>query len=230
MGDMNTPARAVADTPQRILDVAEHLVQTRGFNGFSYADIAAEVGLTKATLHYHFATKAELGRRLIERYTAAFAGALHRIDSAAPGAPARLRAYIKLYADVLAENRMCLCGMAAAEYGTLPAPMQKALLTFFAANEVWLTQLLDQAQNEGYLCLRAPPREEAGMMMSALEGAMLVARAMGDPIRFERAAASLLAQLEQPAAPSPARSLRNRGNVARPPLGKPRRSRVLQRR
>jgi TetR/AcrR family transcriptional regulator, transcriptional repressor for nem operon len=226
---MTTPASAAADTPQRILDVAEHLVQTRGFNGFSYADIAAEVGLTKATLHYHFATKAELGRRLIERYAAAFEGALHQIDSAAAGAPARLRAYVKLYADVLAEDRMCLCGMAAAEYGTLPAPMQKALQTFFAANEVWLTRLLDQGQSEGYLCLRAPPREEAGMMMSALEGAMLVARAMDDPIRFERAAASLLAQLEQSGGTSPARSLRARGKVARARLPKQRRSRTLRR-
>jgi TetR/AcrR family transcriptional repressor of nem operon len=226
---MNTPVSEAADTSQRILNVAEHLVQTRGFNGFSYADIAAEVGLTKATLHYHFPTKAELGRRLIERYAAAFAGALHKIDTAAAGAPARLRAYVKLYADVLAENRMCLCGMAAAEYGTLPAPMQKALQMFFAANEVWLTRLLDQGQNEGYLCLRAPPREEAGMMMSALEGAMLVARAMGDPIRFERAAASLLAQLEQSGAAAPAHSLRDRGKVARPRLPKQRRPRTLRR-
>ena len=226
---MNTPASEAADTPQRILNVAEHLVQTRGFNGFSYADIAAEVGLTKATLHYHFPTKAELGRRLIERYAVAFALALHKIDTAAAGAPARLRAYVKLYADVLAENRMCLCGMAAAEYGTLPAPMQKALQMFFAANEVWLTRLLDQGQNEGYLCLRAPAREEAGMMMSALEGAMLVARAMGDPIRFERAAASLLAQLEQSGVASPARSLRDRGKVARERLPKQRRPRTLRR-
>jgi len=225
---MTTPS-AAADTPQRILDVAEHLVQTRGFNGFSYADIAAEVGLTKATLHYHFATKAELGRRLIERYAAAFEGALHKIDSAAAGAPARLRAYVKLYADVLAEDRMCLCGMAAAEYGTLPAPMQRALQMFFAANEVWLTRLLDQGQTEGYLCLRAPPREEAGMMMSALEGAMLVARAMGDPIRFERAAASLLAQLEQSTGAAPARTLHGRGKIGRARLSKPQRSRTLRR-
>ena len=226
---MTTPASAAAATPQRILDVAEHLVQTRGFNGFSYADIAAEVGLTKATLHYHFATKAELGRRLIERYAAAFEGALHKIDSAAPGAPARLRAYVKLYADVLAEDRMCLCGMAAAEYGTLPTPMQKALQMFFAANEVWLTRLLDQGQNEGYLCLRAPAREEAGMMMSALEGAMLLARAMGEPIRFERAAASLLAQLEQSTGASPARNLHARGKIARARPPKPRRPRTLRR-
>jgi TetR/AcrR family transcriptional regulator, transcriptional repressor for nem operon len=226
---MNTPASEAADTPQRILDVAEHLVQTRGFNGFSYADIAAEVRLTKATLHYHFATKAELGRRLIDRYAAAFAGALRRIDSAAADAPARLRAYVKLYADVLAEDRMCLCGMAAAEYGTLPAPMQKALHLFFAANEVWLTRLLDQGQNEGYLCLRAPAREEAGMMMSALEGAMLVARAMGDPVRFERAAASLLAQLEQSGASSPAAGPRRRGKVTRARRPKQRHARLLQR-
>jgi TetR/AcrR family transcriptional regulator, transcriptional repressor for nem operon len=226
---MNTPASEAADTPQRILDVAEHLVQTRGFNGFSYADIAAAVGLTKATLHYHFATKAELGRRLIERYAAAFAGALQRIDSAAPGAAARLRAYVKLYADVLAEDRMCLCGMAAAEYGTLPVPMQKALQLFFAANEVWLTRLLDQGQNEGYLCLRAPAREEAAMMMSALEGAMLVARAMGDPNRFERAAASLLAQLEQSVASSPAARPPRRGKIARARPPKQRHARTLRR-
>ena len=61
-----------ADTAQRILDVAERLVQTRGFNGFSYADIAEALRVTKASLHYHFPSKAELGRRLIERYEATF--------------------------------------------------------------------------------------------------------------------------------------------------------------
>jgi TetR/AcrR family transcriptional repressor of nem operon len=48
------------------LDIAEQLVQTRGFNGFSYADIAAEIGISKASLHYHFPTKAMLGERLID--------------------------------------------------------------------------------------------------------------------------------------------------------------------
>jgi TetR/AcrR family transcriptional repressor of nem operon len=51
----------------QILDVAEHLAQVRGFNGFSYADIAAELGITKAAVHYHFANKSELGRALVVR-------------------------------------------------------------------------------------------------------------------------------------------------------------------
>ena len=57
------------DTADQILDVAEHLVEVRGFNAFSYADVGTELGLTNAALHYHFSTKADLGEALISRYT-----------------------------------------------------------------------------------------------------------------------------------------------------------------
>src|SRR5271168_5491364 len=76
------PSRTAAPTPAAtaILDVAERLAQTRGYNGFSYADIAAELGVTKASLHYHFPSKAELGRALIVRYHGLFGAALDSID------------------------------------------------------------------------------------------------------------------------------------------------------
>src|SRR5919204_7031631 len=97
---------ASRDTPQRILDVAEQLVQLRGFNAFSYADVAGELGITKASLHYHFAGKAELGEALVERYAARFAAALDAIDAAGGDAPAKLDAYARIYADVLRRKRM----------------------------------------------------------------------------------------------------------------------------
>ena len=75
------------DTPARILDSAESLVQLRGFNGFSYADVAAELALTTASLHYHFPGKSELGRALITRYATRFNAALAHIDSAGGAAP-----------------------------------------------------------------------------------------------------------------------------------------------
>src|SRR5687768_16413337 len=115
---MTNMEEVAADTPTRILDAAERLVQERGFNAFSYADIAAELGLTTATLHYHFASKAELGRALINRYAERFGQALSRIEAATPDAGARLRSYADLYAGVLSAKRMCLCGMLAAEYST----------------------------------------------------------------------------------------------------------------
>src|SRR5271154_5221953 len=103
-------------TAGRILDAAEALVQTRGFNGFSYANVAAELGITKASLHYHFASKAELGEALVVRYSARFAMALDAIDHGERDAAEKLLAYAQIYSGVLREERMCLCGMLAAEF------------------------------------------------------------------------------------------------------------------
>ncbi|NUU19784.1 TetR/AcrR family transcriptional regulator [Cellulomonas humilata] len=188
-------APPTADTRTRILDVAERLVQTRGFNGFSYADVAAELGIAKPSLHYHFATKADLGEALIRRYAARFAAALVSIADRPDDARNKLDAYVALYTDVLRDQRMCLCGMLAAEYPTLPAPMRAAVTAFFDDNETWLEQVLDAGRAQGALRLTGPSDEAARIIVGGLEGAMLVARSHGDPVRFETAAGRLLADV-----------------------------------
>src|SRR3954453_197302 len=175
---------ARTDTADRMLDLAERLVQTRGFNGFSYADIASALEVTKASLHYHFPTKAELGRRLIERYNNAFTGALAALDESGADAREKLRAYVDLYAGVLRNERMCLCGMLAADYATLPEPMKSAVNRFFEANERWLAIALEQGRTAGELRFAGPPLEVARLLVSSLEGAMLVARSFNDVSRF----------------------------------------------
>jgi TetR/AcrR family transcriptional repressor of nem operon len=190
-----TNGRRRGDTPARILDSAERLVQARGFNGFSYADVAAELGVTKASLHYHFPGKDELGEALIARYAERFASALRSIEAELPDAPSRLDAYVRLYADVLQGERMCLCGMLAAEYETLAAPLRRRLIGFFDDNEAWLARVLEQGRADGSLHFDTPPRDTARLIVSALEGAMLVARPYGDLDRFTSAARGLLATL-----------------------------------
>jgi TetR/AcrR family transcriptional regulator, transcriptional repressor for nem operon len=192
---MDKRRRAEGDTAVRILDVAERLVQIRGFNGFSYADVAAELNITKASLHYHFPGKAELGEALITRYAARFAQALTEIDARPAEAGAKLDAYAALYADVLRGKRMCLCGMLAAEYQTLPKPMRKAVIRFFDENEDWLTRVLEAGREEGSLRFAGPASEVARTIVVGLEGAMLVTRPYGDPTRFEAAASHLLASI-----------------------------------
>jgi TetR/AcrR family transcriptional regulator, transcriptional repressor for nem operon len=187
--------RQRSDTATRILDSAERFAQARGYNGFSYADVASELGLTKASLHYHFAGKTELGTALIDRYTERFSVALEEIDSRVSDAPARLDAYAALYAEVLRDHRMCLCGMLAAEYATLPQPITERLTSFFDRNEAWLERVLEQGRADGSLRLNAPSAETAQLIVSALEGAMLVARPYGELNRFDSAVTGLLATL-----------------------------------
>ncbi len=184
-----------ANTRSRILDVGERLVQVRGFNGFSYADVASELSVTKASLHYHFPSKAELGEALIVRYAERFAQALAAIDANITLAPAKLDAYANLYAEVLSQERMCLCGMLAAEYQTLPSPIRNAVVAFLNDNEAWLALVLEHGRKDGSLRFSNTAADTARSIIGGLEGAMLVARPYGAVDRFETTAAQLLAGL-----------------------------------
>jgi TetR/AcrR family transcriptional regulator, transcriptional repressor for nem operon len=189
------PKKDQPGTAERILDIAEGLVQVRGFNNFSYADIATELGITKASLHYHFPGKAELGQALVTRYAERFSAALSQIDRDLPDARAKLEAYANLYAEVLRGKRMCMCGILAAEYQTLPKPMRAEVISFFDENQRWLAGVLTEGQAEGTLRLTGTPEDVAQGILSTLEGAMLVARPYGDLGRFNAAAGQLLSGL-----------------------------------
>jgi TetR/AcrR family transcriptional repressor of nem operon len=183
------------ETAMRVLDVAERLVQVRGFNGFSYADVAAELGITKAALHYHFAGKGSLGAALMDRYCDRLAANLAALAAAGPSAPARLRGYAALYRNMLRQERLCLCGMLAAEYQTLPPAMQAAVIRFFTLNEAWLAEVLTEGAAAGEIQLAGSAQDAAVALVAGLEGAMLVSRPFNDMARFEAAAGPLLAGL-----------------------------------
>ena len=192
MTSTDVKASRRGDMATRILDVAEALVQTRGFNAFSYADVANELGCTKAALHYHFAGKSELGEALLTRYTERFVGSLALIEATSQDGPTRLSAYADLYLDVLRHKRMCLCGILAAEYATLPETMQGVVRRFFDANEAWLTRILTQGEQEHTLSFSGSPLETARVIVSSLEGAVLIARPFDDLTRFRSAADRLI--------------------------------------
>ena len=181
-------------TSQQILDIAQRLVQTRGYNAFSYADIASELKVSKASLHYHFASKAELGVKLIERYEDGMEQALNEIEANGGGAATKLRRYVAIYANVLADERMCLCGMLAAEFETLPKGMQTALDSFFALNERWLAAILEDGRAAGTLQFKGTASEAAEYIIGSLEGSMMMARSHGGTARFDTASRRLLAE------------------------------------
>jgi TetR/AcrR family transcriptional repressor of nem operon len=187
----------MADTAARILDVAERLVQVQGFNAFSYADVAVEVQIRKASLHHHFPTKAALGQALITRYRNRFSQALADIHVRSTDARARLKAYARLYTGVLRKRRMCLCGVLAADFETLPGPMREGVVGFFRDNEAWLAGVLAEGRRQKTLQFQGPASTLAAFVVSSLEGAMLVARSFGRAERFEAVVKKLLGDLER---------------------------------
>jgi TetR/AcrR family transcriptional regulator, transcriptional repressor for nem operon len=181
------------ETAELILDAAERRAQVLGFNGFSYADVAGELGITTASIHYHFPSKADLGVNLIERYTERFMAALAQTEADHEDVSERLRQYARLYEGALIGDRLCLCGMMAAEFETLADPIKTRLRQFFKRNEAWLAAQLQHGRSTQAMMLVGEPRAMAAAITSALEGAMLVARVRGGPAGF-RATADLVLQ------------------------------------
>jgi TetR/AcrR family transcriptional repressor of nem operon len=169
---------AVAEsTATRVMDVAEALIQQRGYGGFSFDDVAQAVGIRKPSVHHHFRTKAELVATLTQRYTERFESALAAIDVARRDPLARLKAYVQLFATTYAQDgRLCVCGMLGAEADALPADVADAVAEFFQLNLTWLTAAFRDAQRSGQVITAQRAANLAELMLSALEGAMVVGR------------------------------------------------------
>jgi TetR/AcrR family transcriptional regulator, transcriptional repressor for nem operon len=184
-----------ATSRDQILDVAQALAQTRGFSGFSYRDVAVQVGIRAPSIHYHFPSKDDLGTALVERYRARFRGERAKFDRHASPAE-RLKRYVGLFRQPLVDaDKMCLCGMFAAEFAALPEAMKNGVQGFFDENEAWLAELLEEGRKEGKLAFDGTSNARAGLVLSTLEGAMLAARVARNVGKFDAIASSLLAGL-----------------------------------
>lgn len=179
-----------------VLDVAQEFLQTRGYNAFSFRDLADRVRIKTASIHYYFPTKGELCRALIARQREQVASAFEGIDAAGLDAPGKLGRYVGVFRGTLAAgNRMCLCGMLAADYATLEPDIVHDLRLSLIDHEVWLAAVLATGRAAGSLHFDGEERDEARSLLAALEGALLLARAFEEPDRFEASARRFLTQL-----------------------------------
>jgi TetR/AcrR family transcriptional regulator, transcriptional repressor for nem operon len=176
----------------QILDVAQEIMQTKGYNAFSYADIATRVGIRKASIHYYFPNKSDLGKAVIGRYRTEFRAKVARIDKQNLEIEARLKAYVELFGVVAQKQRICLCGMLAADIQTLDPAIQTEVQGFFTENEQWLSQVLTEGVAKGLLRRVQNVETEARLFLAGLEGAMLIARSYGSANQFQVVARQLV--------------------------------------
>jgi TetR/AcrR family transcriptional repressor of nem operon len=195
-------------TADRILDIAQSLIQAGGYEGFSYASIASELGIRKASIHHHFPTKGDLAQRLLRRYRAAFQRELESIDQRCKRPKQKLEAYAELYFGVLRdEHRLCLCGMYAAELPSLPPAVQEEVREFFRENERWLAAVVSQGGADESFSFSGRPEETARLILSTLEGGMLIARAERDVDYLRGVAKRLIEMLGKPRSRTPSKKV-----------------------
>ncbi|MEO1660867.1 MAG: TetR/AcrR family transcriptional regulator [Pseudomonadota bacterium] len=184
------------DTRTALLDSAERAARQRGFDAFSYADLARGVGIRKASIHHHFPVKADLAFGLIERYAARFSETLTDIDRGHLHAAGKLRAFHQVYRGALAGGtQLCLCVSMSAGRDSFSAPVLEQLTQFHSDSATWLAQVFARGAEDGTVANINEASAEAHATLALMEGAQLIARAAEDITLFDRATAAFLSRL-----------------------------------
>ncbi|MBU2979340.1 TetR/AcrR family transcriptional regulator [Alteromonas sp. C1M14] len=163
---------------EQLLKVAENKVRQGGYSNFSFREIANEVGIKSASVHYHFPTKADLGAALAHQYTDVFLAALGNVDDIKARGENPIDVYTAIFrGSLINEDKMCLCGLLGAQNESLPDKVQVEVKRFFAKNLAWLAAA-HAANGE------ANPEQAAITTVSLLEGAMMISKALNDHSYF----------------------------------------------
>lgn len=167
------------DTATQLLDSAQALIQIRGFNAFSYKDLAESVGIRTASIHYHFPAKADLGVALMQRYLEGLDGALTTIDRNARSARAKLKSFIQLYGDTESCGAICLCGSLASDRETLSPVLQELVCAYIEKSQRWVIAAIKAGVKSGEFELMDKPTDLATTLLSSLQGGLIMSRALG---------------------------------------------------
>ena len=176
------------DTKTALLNSAERAARSRGFDGFSYADLAEDVGIRKASIHHHFPSKAALSVALMERYYADLEAACAEIDHDQTSGSGRLMALIERYYGALDGGQsLCLCVSFSTSTVSLPRAVVDQMRRFRSMMLDWLTVTFALGKKDSTIEKVANPAMEAAATLPLLEGAQLAARAEENPQLFESA-------------------------------------------
>ena len=173
-------------TIDRLMDAAENAIRLRGYHAVSFRELADELGIKSASVHYHFRQKEDLGLALVKRYSERFFQALEARAAKAITPEEKLAAFCEIYRNSLkSSDKVCLCGLLGAETGGLPDVLSHAVAAFFEANIQWVAQALPEAISQDVR------RAKAVQVVATLQGAMMLAINLKDLTVFDAAASRL---------------------------------------
>ena len=162
------------------MDLAESFLQDKGFNGFSYAHIAGQLGVKNAAIHYHFSTKEALTSAVIQRYRDRFQLWINnaRVRDLPP--QGKLDWFLSIYTNTRADNgKVCLAGSLETEFNSLPASLREQTEALTRELLTWLQATLQEGRDVGVFDFSGEPADKAALILSSLQGGLQMARALG---------------------------------------------------
>lgn len=182
----------MGDTKEEILRTAGRMLQMKGFNSFSFAHVAEQLGVKPAAIHYHFKTKSDLGVALIQRYHTRYRTIMEDAESLPPHK--QLDGFFAMFQRFAEDGRVCFEGVLEAEFNSVPEEVRTALGAMVTEVHAWLTRVLEQGKKQGTIQFNGKAADKAAVVAATMQGALQVSRVRGKAF-FEAAIRQLRAEL-----------------------------------
>ena len=181
-----------------LVNCARALLASGGYNSFSYADISKSVGISKASIHHHFPSKADLVKTVLVRYREEATAGMAMLKTQISDPLMQLQAYIGYWEKCISEgdSPLCICALLAAELPAIPEAVAEEVRGHFQDLTAWLASVLKHAAEQGSIALHSNAQDEAMVLMATVHGAMLSARTSGDPTVFIKVTQLLVNKLK----------------------------------
>jgi TetR/AcrR family transcriptional repressor of nem operon len=180
-------------TRDRILDLGQELFRTKGFNAFSYYDLADALKVRPAAIHYHFPTKDDLARAIIEQERETFLAFTEKTDQL-PDQRQRLRRFIQMFAEHAEAHRLCLVGASGADHASFGAGVHREIRLMATDIIAWLERTLQEGRKAGRLTFDGTAHTRALMVATNMAASLHLARILGTR-EFKRLSQQLLSDL-----------------------------------
>lgn len=182
----------MSDTKDKIISLADKLIRVKGFNAFSYKDIADPLQVKNAAVHYHFPAKADLGIGVLDKEMQSFTANTEKWKKLP--ADEQLAKLFEVFRRHCRAGNVCLMGSLAPDYETLAPDMQEKVWQMAQDIVTWVTACLEQGRKDKRFHFKGDAGDRALMVISNLQSSLLMARVMGAAV-FDKISHQLLEDL-----------------------------------
>lgn len=163
-------------TREKIMELGEDLIRTRGYNAFSYQDISSELGIKNAAVHYYFPSKENLGTSIVKTNIQRFEEMIQNMQNRGFDELHQLEVFMKIYVKSNREEKLCIVGSLGPNIESLNEPTRSELKKMTQSIVLWLTGILNSGREKNIFKFKGEARERALLILSSLIAGLQLAR------------------------------------------------------
>lgn len=182
-------------TREKILDLGEDLIVTKGFNAFSYHDISKKLGVKNAAIHYYFPAKGNLSTSIVKNNILRFEEMVENFKTKNFSVLNQLEVFFRLYAKYNRESKICLFGSLGPDFNTLSESTQQELQKMKIKIIDWLADILEKGRNEKVLDFNGDANTRALIVLSNMVAGLQFSR-INDKTAFKSIYMQILSDLK----------------------------------